>query len=156
MATSSVDRDYERGRVVSTPHTSPEAWRGKERLAPRLRAPAARRGCRCRRGGGGQTPRSTIRMTLDVEVGPSARGGAMSNIPITAPSPEAASGTVVDSATPRRGSRRSLIGIVALSGIVGLVLMVITLRPWRDSQVWWWGERGDVVGAVAWMSGRRS
>jgi hypothetical protein len=67
------------------------------------------------------------------DIDPWARGGAMSNIPIIAPSPEAAGGTVVDAATPRRGSRSSLIVIVALSGIVGLVLVVITLRPWRDS-----------------------
>jgi hypothetical protein len=63
---------------------------------------------------------------------PEATGESMSKIPITTPAPESAGGTVVDAATPRRGSRRSLIVIVALSAIVGVVL-VITLGPWRDS-----------------------
>jgi hypothetical protein len=60
-----------------------------------------------------------------------ARGGSMSKIPITTPSPQATGGTVVDAATPRRSSPSSLIVIVALSAIVGVVL-AITLGPWRD------------------------
>jgi hypothetical protein len=55
----------------------------------------------------------------------------MSNISITPPSPEATGGTVANAATPRHGSRSSLIAIVALSAIVGVVL-VITIGPWRD------------------------
>lgn len=66
------------------------------------------------------------------DVNPWAIGGSMSEIPITAPAPEAAGGTVVNAATPRRGSRSLLIAIVALSAIVGVVL-VITLGPWRDT-----------------------
>jgi hypothetical protein len=54
-----------------------------------------------------------------------------SKIPITTPAPEVAGETVVNAATPRRSSYRSLIVIVALTGIVGVVL-AITLRPWRD------------------------
>jgi hypothetical protein len=63
---------------------------------------------------------------------PEPTGESISKIPITTPAPEAAGGAVVNAATPRRSSRSSLIVIVALTGIVGVVL-AITLRPWRDS-----------------------